>query len=330
MLTLRMSAMACLLLAACDGNPLAGGGGGAGSDGGDGGGTSNVPEEVARGMNAFSYVDGVLKIDMQGVTSSGKLATFRRMASLDVPSGSGNPGYQAYRYQDTALTRSYLAYVATNDRGSVLAVAGGDGGQFNEHNDGGRFVQLTAFSRPLTADAPESGLFSYAGSYVGIFAPGDYADGSDPRPPELRPVEPWVVRGTAQINGSFAQNTVEGGVTNRQLFDQDGNQITSVVIDDGDSGTADDPIDTTNLAGIVLRETTLESNGSFLGKVEFYGVPDNQIGDYGGTFGGISASDVAGVLWLHPIQGQDGIWEMGAFNLPRCDLAGASPLCVPR
>lgn len=328
MVSVRTALLACLLVAACDGNPLAGHSGPITDGGGEG--ASSVPDEVARDMNAFSYADGVLKIDMQGVTSSGKLATFSRMASLDVPSGNGNPAYQAYMYQDTALTRSFLAYVAANDRGNLLAVASGDGGQFNEHNDGGRFVQLTAFTRPATADAPESGLFSYAGSYVGIFSPGDYADGSGPRPPELRPVEPWVVKGTALINGDFAHNMVEGGVTERELFDQDGNQITSIVIDDGDPDTVDDPIDTTTLTGIVLRETSLAADGSFLGNVEYAGSPGTDKGDYGGTFGGTSASDVAGVLWLNPIDGENGIWEMGTFNLPRCDLAGASPLCVPR
>ena len=228
----KTSVLACLLLAACDGNPLAGGNGGGGNAGG--GSAGDVPKEVAHDMNAFTYNAGVLKIDMQGVSSSGKLATFKRMAALDVPSGTNNPGYAAYMYQDTALTRSYLAYVANNTRGNLRAVVSADGGQFNEHNYGGRFVQLTSFTRPTTSDAPESGLFTYAGSYVGVFAPGEYADGSDTRPPELRPAEPFIVNGTVQINGDFAHNAVEGGITDRHLFDQAGNQVTSIIIDDGD------------------------------------------------------------------------------------------------
>ena len=104
---IRTSLLACLFLAACDGNPLSGGPG-AGPGGGGGGTTADVtPAEVARDMNAFSYNAGVLKIDMQGVSSSGQLATFKRMASLDVPSTTNNPGYAAYMYQDTALTRSF-------------------------------------------------------------------------------------------------------------------------------------------------------------------------------------------------------------------------------
>lgn len=323
MSAVRVSLLALALLAACDGNPFA-------SDPVVTSTDSSVPEEVARDMNAFSYSGGVLKIDMQGVSSSGKLATFVRTTGLDVPSTNGNPAYAAYVYHETGLTRSYLAYVAKNARGNLIAVAAGDGGQFNEHNDGGLYVQLTAFTRPATSDAPESGLFSYMGSYVGVFSPGDFADGSDPRPPELRPVEPWVVTGTAQINGDFAHAMVEGGITDRQLFDQDGNQITSVVIDDGDPSTTDSPVDTSTLFPLALRETVIAENGSFLGKVEYYGAPGQKVGDYGGTFGGLNASDVAGVLWLHPIPNQTGIWEMGTFNLPRCDLAGASPICTPR
>lgn len=324
MSAIRFPLMALALLAACDGNPFAQVDPVPTTD------PVTVPEEVARDMNAFTYSSGVLKINMQGVTSSGKLATFVRDTDLDVPSGSGNPGYEAYVYQDTALTRSYLAYVAKNDRNTLLAVAASDGGQFNEHNDGGRFVQLTAFTKPATADAPENGLFSYMGNYVGIFVPGEWADGSDPRPPELRPVEPWIVKGDAQINGDFAHGMVDGGVTNRVLTTQDGTPITSIVIDDGDPTTVDTPIDTTTLLPIVLRETTIEKNGTFLGNVEYWGAPDKDKGDYAGAFGGTGATDVAAVLWLHPIDGQDGIWEVGTFNLPRCDLAGASPLCSPR
>ena len=329
MVSVRTALLACLLLAACDGNPLEDKGTG-GSGGGGGETPLVVPEEVAQDMNGFTYSEGTLRIDMQGVSSSGRLATFTRAPALDLTNGGANPEYEAYVYQDTALTRSFLAYVARNSRGNVLAVAAADGGQFNEHNYGGSYVQLTAFTRPVTSDAPESGLFSYLGSYVGIFSPGEFADGSDPRPPELRPVEPWQVRGTVQVNGSFAHNMVEGGVTNRRLYTQDGTRITSIVIDDGNPSTTDDPIDTTFLTGLVLRETTITENGAFLGDVEYYGAPDVDKGDFGGAFGGVGATDVAGVLWVHPINGENGIWESGTFNLPRCGVAGSSPLCIPR
>lgn len=323
MLAVRTAIFACLALAACDGNPFVK------EVPVTDGAVSEVPQQVANDMNAFSFADGVLKIDMQGVSSSGRLATYTRAPSLDLASDTGNPGYEAYVYQDTAKTRAYLAYVARNARGNLLAVSSADGGQFNEHNYGGRFVQLTAFTRPVTTDAPESGLFTYLGSYVGIFSPGEYSDRSDSRPPELRPAEPWQVRGTAQINGDFAHGMVEGGITNRQLFTQDGAQVTGVVIDDGDPTTDDQAIDTTTLRALVLRETSITEDGRFLGDVEYYGAPDGDQGDYAGAFGGNGATDVAGVLWVHPIEGQTGIWESGTFNLPRCDLPGSSAICIP-
>jgi hypothetical protein len=316
-----------LVLAACDGNPF--------------GNTpvdpnppppeaGVVPPEVAQDMTAVSFVNGVLKIDMQGVTSSGEFATFVRAASLDIDNVTGGPQYEAYVYQETDLTRSYLAYVASNERGNLLAVSAADGGQFNEHNAGGNFVRLTSYTAPNITDGEETGQFSYAGTYAGIFVPGEYADGSDERPPSLRPAEPFQVVGTIQINGNFSDSVIEGGVAERQLFDQEGNRITALVFDDGDPTTDDPEIDTTELDPLSLRETSIDANGQFLGDVEFYGEPDSPVGNWAGAFGGLQASDVAGVLWLNPISGQNGIWEYGTFNLPRCDLAGASPLCIPR
>lgn len=323
MSAVRISMMALVLLAGCDGNPLASAGGGGGVTGG----SSGVPAAVARNMNAMSYAGGVLKIDMQGVTSSAKLATFVRDTALDVPSSTGNPAYAAYIYQETGLTRSYLAYVAENARGNLLAVSSMDGGQFNQVNMGGRYVQVTAYTAPALGTGPEQGLFSYSGSYVGIFTPGDTAKGPNSQPVDLKPGEPFYTVGTAQINGDFGHGTVEGGVADRQLFAQDGTPITSITVSKGGIPTT---YDTSTLAAITLRQTAIDSKGYFLGDVEFTGASGGKVGDYGGAFGGAGATDVAGVLWLNPIKGENGIWEQGTFNLPRCDLPGNSPLCTPR
>ena len=314
-----------LILAACDGNPFD-----SGPNPEPEPEAGTVPAEVAGDMTAVSFVDGVLKIDMQGVSRSSEFATFVRAEALDITNVTGGPNYEAFVYQETDLTRSYLAYVATNERGNLMAVTASDGGQFNEHNAGGSYVRLTTYTAPTLGDGVEQGTFSYAGTYAGIFVPGDWADGSDPRPAELRPVEPWKVTGTIQINGSFSDNVIEGGITDRQLFDQDNQQITNLVFDDGDPATEDLTVDTTELAALALRETEIDENGEFLGNVEFYGSPGTDVGDYAGAFGGLEASDVAGVLWLNPISSASGVWEYGTFNLPRCDLAGASPLCIPR
>jgi len=266
----------------------------------------------------------VLSIDITGVAASDREAEFQRLEAMDIAGIDGAPDYQAFWYQETDLTRYYLAYVATNARGNLLTVSSSDGGQFNEHNSGGRFARIDAFTRPTLGEGPEEGLFSYYGSYAGIFVPGEWADPNNPREPGLRPVAPWSVAGEAQINGDFRRNFVEGGIVNRELRDRNGDRITSIILNG-------DEIDTTRLADLTRRETSVDAaTGQFLGDVEFYGAPDGDVGDYAGLFGGLAASDVAAVLWLNPIEGQNGIWEYGALNLPRCDLAGSSPLCLPR
>lgn len=313
----KISILALGLLAACDGNPFANGGGG-------GGGPvvpptpNEVPADVARDLAGVSYDGTNLLIDIAGISSSEAFATFIAAPFLDIPDAGGGPGYLAYVYQESPNTRSYLAYVAENALGSLIAVSTADGGQFNEHNAGGSYYRLTSYSRPA------SGVFTYAGTYAGIFVPGNYTTSSSPNPDSTRPVEPWVVLGSMQMNGSFSDNLVEGAVAERLLYDQSNALVTGFTVDGTTFDFTTDP-----LADLVLRETAIDANGEFLGSVEFFGSPGTAVGQYGGIFGGLNASDLAGVLWLNPLDGQSGIFEYGTFNLPRCDLAGTSPLCLP-
>lgn len=338
--TKRMALLALVLLAGCSGNPL-----GRDTDSGvdpdpnpdpDAPATGNT--NVVQDMRGFRYDGTTLEIDMAGVSSSGAYGTFKRRRAMDLPASGGQPAYLAYEFQETNMTRSYLAYVAANQRDTLLAVASADGGQFNEHNGGGGWVRVTGYSRPNIADSPsgtpgpEQGTFSYYGSYAGVFVPGAADPDGPPRPDPLQPQEPMGVRGVIQVNAQFERSAtgevVEGGIVNRTLHGRDGSQVTSInlVDDDGNITT----IDTTTLPDLVLRETAISANGTFLGDVEFRGAPDQSIGSYDGAFGGDGATDVAGVIWINPIQNQDGIWEYGVFNLPRCDLPGASPICTPR
>jgi hypothetical protein len=340
--------MAALALVACGGNPFVddtttdSGTDGGTTDGGttDGtdGGTTGTDFSAATGdMRAFRFSGGVLEIDMQGVSSSGEFGEFVRRPAMDIASpGPGLPGLLAYEFQETALTRSYLAYVATNARNSIVATASADGGQFNERNGGGGWLRTDVYTRPTVPSGttgtpgPETGTFSYIGSYAGVFVPGP-AEAGNPRPPSLRPGEPWGVRGTIQINAQFEPTgsgnaeVVEGGISSRELFDRDGNVIPAILVDTTTIGD-----DEELLEDLVLRETTIDSTGQFLGTVEFEGSPNTGIGSYAGAFAGTAASDVAGILLINPIRNQNGIWEFGTFNLPRCDLAGAAPLCTPR
>lgn len=326
----RTALAAVLLVAACGGNPFVEpvdpvdpvdpgtGGGATGNDGG------TIDEKVAKDLNSVSY-DGSLSVDLTGLISSAKETPFVRAATLDIVSaGAGQPDYRAFIYQETAVQRSYLAFVATNQRGNLVATSVADGGQFNEHNAGGNYYRTGSYTKPIITAGIENGLFAYMGSYAGIFVPGPTTDFV--RPPGLRPGSPLRVTGTMQVNASFQDDMIEGGVVDRAIWDDAGNQITQLVLT---SGTID-LTDPDNLPDIVLRENVIDADGRFLGDVEYLGSPNNPVGNYGGLFGGLQGSDVAGVLWLHPIPGQNGIWEYGTFNLPRCDMAGASPLCSPR
>lgn len=296
----KMALAAVALVAACDGDPWAV------DDGGGGGGeepTDIVPEEVSRNLVAINYDPsgnggaGALYVNLDGLTASTQTVEFLRRPNLDVE------GYKAFVYQEDGLQRSHLALVATNERGTLESYAVADGGQFNRHFGGARFAQVTAYSGPST------GMFSYAGSYAGVFVPGDWAN--ETLPDGMRPAEPWRVRGDALINANFANSLVNGGISNRVLLDDDGNPVTAIELDD-----------------LALASTTIDDNGVFLGDVEFAGKPGGVIGDYAGAFGGNGATDVAGVLVFNPIDDPN-VWEYGVLNLPRCDLAGASPLCVP-
>lgn len=298
---------ALILLAGCSGNPIGTAGGGGG--GGGGGGTTDiVPVEVAKNLRAITYDPtgaGTLKVNMDGLTASPLVATFVRAPTLDVA------GYRAFTYQETGLQRSHLALVSENARGNLEAGVVADGGQFNRHFGGGRFARVDTFSRPTVRQGVETGQFSYAGTYAGVFLPGPNSDTSPQLPDGLQPNVPLRTQGDVLINANFANDLVNGGVENRVLLDDKGAVLTA-------------------LDGITFPATAIDSDGQFLGDVEFQGKPDTSIGSVGGIFGGIGASDVAGVIVINPISGNNGIWEYGVFNLPRCDLAGASPICAPR
>lgn len=319
---------AAALLVACGGNPFTTAGGG----GGGGGGTPalTVDPKVARDLKSASYDGTDLRINLTGLISSGPSTLFVRAPSLDITSaGNGQPDYLAFTYQETALQRSYVAFVATNQRGNLLAVQAADGGQFNEHNDGGYVTRTGTYTRPVPVEGVETGQFSYIGNYAGLFVPGFTDDLI--RPPNLRPATPIRVQGIAQINVRFENGTaqsgmIEGQITNRILLDDTGVRITSLSFS---SGSTVDFTDQQVYPDLVLREDVVDTNGRFLGEVEYYGSPNSPIGNYGGLFGGLDASDVAGVLWVNPVRGNNGLWEHGVFNLPRCDLAGDAPLCNP-
>ena len=316
-MAVRTSLMAFLLLSACGGNPF---GTTVGGDGG-GGGTDDltVPASVAEDLRSITYSPvgaGTLSIDLNGLVASGTVAAFVRDASRDVN------GYQAFSYQETGLQRSYLAFVATNARSTLLAVSVSDGGQFNRHFGGATFARVALYQAPVVIAGKETGQFSYAGGYAGVLTVGVSADPN--LPAGLAPIGTYRVEGDTLINANFANSLINGGIDNRSVLDNAGNKV---------DVTGDGVVDVNDqLPAVAMVSSPINASGAFTGNVEVFGPPDapqSAVGTYAGLFGGIGATDVAGVIVINPF-GSNSPKEYGVFNLPRCDLAGASPLCVPR
>jgi hypothetical protein len=144
----------------------------------------------------------------------------------------------------------------------------------------------TTYVRIDTWSVPRTGSATYIGSYAGVFASG----GSLPN----RTV------GTAQLDASFTAMEITGEIRDRSVV----------------GGPA--------LATQTLAPTGINANGEFLGSTQF---PDlSTSGTYGGIFGGVDATDVAGVMVFTPIQGST-IEEFGSFNTARCGTAGDDPAC---
>ena len=121
--------------------------------------------------------------------------------------------------------------------------------------------------------------------------------GSDP---SLIPSQASRVTGQIFINADFADNAVNGGVYNRTNIDR--NEA---------------------LTDIALIVSDIDSTGRFLGTVELRG-GDASIGSYGGTFGGLNASGVAGGIhldgdFIENVQREE---EFGIFVLTQCGQTG--------
>ena len=301
---------AALTLAACGGNPFVDTPVEP-TDPDDPAAAVTVDPSVAVNLRSITYDPsgaGSLTMNIDGVVGPTAGVQFTRSNPA-----SDIPGYETYTYQNRLTQRSYIAQVATNSRGTLLAAAVSDGGQFNGHFGGGTFVRLGVYSAP-------TGTFSYAGTYAGIFAPGP---ASSDLPVGLAANTPYRVQGDALINASFVNSKVEGGVVNRWLLDDAGARV-----DVNADGVVDS--DDQILVDITFPSMTITANGQFLGDVQYSQAPNPiegpVIGSVNGVFGGIGATDVAGAISIRPTNTST---EHGVFNLPRCGLAGESPLCNP-
>ena len=309
--------LAACLLAACSGNPFTP----VDEDSGEDipvppappSAENPIPASLALNLQAATYnaAAGTLVLRLNSLDSGVFDATYDRTPALD------RPGYIAFTVQDDPLDRHYTAMVArsSDPQQSVQAGVVSDGGQFNTYFSGGFFERNAPFTTPSAG--PDAGLVSYAGTYAGVTnvnAPGDQL--LDPAPvtnPDLLPAQSAQTVGTIFLNVDFSNNAVNGAIINRSMI-QYGQALPSVT----------------------LRVADIAPDGTFFGgRVEYAGNVQNDIGDYGGVFGGTDAAAVGGVVSLTEFDGVgnplglEAEREIGVFVLSRCGVAGSDPvLCA--
>ena len=295
MSAVRISLMALAVLAGCDGNPFVEGlpPVDPGTDEG------LVPDVVQQDMNAASYDPGAatIQINMSSQDASDLNATYTRNAALDVG------GYKAYTYQESTSNRYVVAMV--REVGSVKGAIAVEGGQFANYHGGGDFVRADVFSLP---DSGVAGSFNYSGTYVGLMNIGTPVPGPGG---DLDPTQAYRTSGRALITADFTEMTVSGGVDRRKIDDP--------MVDA--NGNVDPTLDPT-LPTLSLFETGIAADGTFEGAVYVEG---SDVGDYGGLFAGLNASEVATLLVFNPY-GSATVIEHGLIVLGNCDDVGG-PAC---
>ncbi|RLL65328.1 thymidylate synthase [Sinirhodobacter hankyongi] len=309
---------AVLMISACGGAAVVGpGGGGTGGGSTDNGpitSAADIPADLRVNVNAIAYDPAAqtLNVQIASLDSTPTTVQYRRTAALDVA------GYQAYSVQEDALDRLFIALAAQSPDGSVSATTVADGGQFNKYFAGGVYTRKGAFERPEIGTGPGAGQVSYAGNYAGLLnggiSQGDPTSvllptepGTDP---SLLPSQSARVSGNIFLNANFADNSVNGSIYNRMVVDTN-----------------------TALSNVILVATDITENGTFEGSAE--DSDKNQIGAYGGAFGGRGANSVAGLVHLtEVIRDVDDEQEHGVFVLSRCggpnDPGGVCSQTAPR
>ncbi len=270
--------------------------------GGDPDGTGAIPEQLANNLESFTYSPTDQTLTIRGVDlEDGPFEeTYRRRPGLD------RGEYEAYTAQDGSLDRHSTAYVR-DIRGTRAAIAV-TGGQFRYFFAGGAYGNAGNFSAPATPESlRDGGLVTYAGNYVGLLnVPGsdeDLTAVAGTTEPAFLPSQAAEVTGRMLINASFADGTINGVITSREITDFPG----------------------TVVSDLELAPTEIGADGTFFGDAT---VNLGKVGEYGGIFGGAGATEVAGVVHAGGhITGITNPIEYGAFVLAQCGTPQADPVC---
>lgn len=290
---LKPAFLAVLLLAACGGNPFAA----PPDDSGTPTTTPLIPATVTKdvaeaGLADWAADDATLRIRMTAQDATDLNAEYVRDPDLDVGS------YQAYVYQSTTSNRKVVALV--NGTSNIKAVAAMEAGQFADDHMGSQAWRADVFTAP---SAGVGASFDYSGTYAGLLNMGEVT----PSGPggALNPEQAYRTTGRVLITADFTEMSVSGGVDQREIIE-----------------TSEE------LLSIALKKTGISANGTFAGSVvesDGLGHDSGTLGDYGGAFAGLNASEIAVLLLFNPYGGGD-VLEQGIITLPSC-TTGGGPAC---
>ena len=277
----------------------------------DTGGIGPLPGQIANNLTNVTLSADRQSIVVRGLPldTTPVNATYARDPRLDTN------GYTAYSVQEDGLDRFAIALVRESVDGSVEGGVVLDGGQFNRFL-GGAFYRRNGDYSPHVPDQPDRGLVSYNGAYVGLsnLATTDGAEliAVDPGTPgAVIPDQAARVTGEVFLNADFSNNAINGAIYDREMTD---------LVDP----RTNLPL---QLDPVFLIFTAIEDDGSFTGIVED---PElSAIGTFGGVFGGLGATAVAGAIEIEDyIEIAENEREFGTFVASQCDLPGSGDLCV--
>lgn len=302
----------CLVMAGCgDGTPF---NAGTGTDVPTDTDAQEIPEALANDLQSFTYNKAAQTLSITGIAADDSqfTATYRRRPLLD------RNGYEAYTAQDGSLDRHVTAY-AKEINGTRAAVVV-TGGQFQEFFSGSGYSNTSYIAPVLPGTQAQGGLVTYAGKYVGLLNVGgsgeDLEEVTPGTPTEPLSVQAAEITGNVVITGDFTDASVDGIIYQRRVLDYNNTTL------DFDTASTD-PMQVKDIA---LDSTQLGTDGTFFGSAS----QNNQtVGEYGGIFGGVGATEVAGTIHAenHIEQFEDEV-EYGAFVLAQCGQPDEDPICA--
>ena len=269
-----------------------------------------IPADVQGSLTSFAYDPAAQSLTISGISFDEEdiTAPYRRRTALDITAADGRVAYEAYTAQDDPLDEHTTAYIKSiSDVTAAVAVTGG---QFTYYDGGSLFTRTGAYD-PVTVSEPgDTGLVSYAGSYIGMSNVNGVNTDLTPTvgtpPADILPYQASTVNGSIFINVDFVQNRIKGLIYRRTLTVP--NAITGAPVLE-------------NVPNLILVPTDVASDGTFTAAVQIS--PFTDVGNYAGVLGGSDSEAIAGSLYAdnHFNDLRGGEEEYGIFVLGKCGAA---------